>query len=49
MKILILNGSPHTHGNTTAMVEAFVEGAEKNSHDITVVNVCSKHIGGCLG
>lgn len=49
MKILILNGSPHTHGNTTAMVEAFVGGAEKNSHDITVVNVCSKHIAGCFG
>ena len=48
MKILVLNGSPHSHGNTTAMVNAFVEGAEKNNHDITVVNVCSKHIAGCF-
>lgn len=48
MKILVLNGSPRPNGNTAAMVNAFVEGAEKNGHDITVVAVCSKKIAGCL-
>jgi len=48
MNILILNGSPRPHGNTAAMVEAFVEGAKENGHNITVVPVCQKEIAGCL-
>ena len=48
MKILVLNGSPRVSGNTAAMVEAFVEGARKNGHAITVVPVCQKKIAGCL-
>lgn len=48
MKILVLNGSPRPNGNTTTMVKAFVEGAKKNNHDITVVDVCSKKISGLL-
>ena len=39
MNILVLNGSPHTDGNTAAMVKAFVEGASENGHTITVVDV----------
>ena len=48
MQILVLNGSPHPHGNTAAMVEAFRKGAEENSHAVIVVNVCQKKIAGCL-
>ena len=48
MNILVLNGSPRPHGNTAAMVEAFVEGAAENGHKITVVPVCQKNIAGCL-
>lgn len=48
MKILVLNGSPRTHGNTAAMVDAFVEGAKEQKHDITVIPVCQKKIAGCL-
>ena len=48
MNILVLNGSPRPNGNTAAMVEAFVEGARENGHDITVVPVCQKKIAGCL-
>ena len=44
MKILVLNGSPRPKGNTAAMVEAFVEGAKENHHDVTVFEVCSKKI-----
>lgn len=48
MNILVLNGSPHPNGNTAAMVEAFVEGAKENGHNITVVPVFQKSIAGCL-
>lgn len=48
MKILVLNGSPRLKGNTAALVDAFVEGAKENGHDITVVPVCQKKIAGCL-
>ena len=46
MNILVLNGSPRPDGNTTAMIQAFKEGAK--NHNITVVNVCQKKIAGCL-
>ncbi len=46
MNILVLNGSPHTDGNTAAMVKAFVEGASEKGHMITVENVCRKKIAG---
>lgn len=42
-----INGRPHLNGNTVAMVEVFVKGAEQNGHDVTVVPVCSKHISWC--
>lgn len=48
MNILVLNGSPRANGNTAAMVNAFVEGAKENGHQITVVPVCQKKIAGCL-
>ena len=48
MNILVLNGSPRMNGNTVAMVEAFIEGASENGHQITVVPVCQKRIAGCL-
>lgn len=48
MKILVLNGSPRTNGNTAAMVNAFAKGAKENGHTITVVPVCKKKIAGCL-
>ena len=48
MKILVLNGSPRPNGNTAAMVGAFAEGARESGHEVTVVPVCQKKIGGCL-
>ena len=48
MKILILNGSPRTNGNTAAMIAAFRQGAETKGHRVTVINVCEKQIAGCL-
>ena len=48
MKILVLNGSPHVNGNTTAMVNAFKEGAESKGHTVDVIQVGTKQIRGCL-
>lgn len=42
MKILILNGSPHPDGNTSAMVHAYAEGAAEAGHSIHIVDVCKK-------
>lgn len=48
MNIIVLNGSPRKHGNTSRMIEAFREGAESAGHRVSVVDVCRKSIAGCL-
>ncbi len=48
MKILILNGSPSTDGNTVALVNAFKEGTESKGHEVTVLNVAHKNVHGCM-
>lgn len=48
MRILVLNGSPRSGGNTKKMVAAFAEGAATAGHHVDVVDVCKKKIGGCL-
>lgn len=48
MNILVLNGSPRPNGNTSTMVNAFVEGATESGHNISVVPVCQKKIAGCM-
>lgn len=48
MNILILNGSPRPHGNTTAMIEALIAGIDGTKHQVKVINVARKNIGGCL-
>lgn len=47
MNILILNGSPHTNGNTMALINAFMEGAESQNHKVTMIPVALKNISGC--
>jgi multimeric flavodoxin WrbA len=49
MNILVLNGSPRPSGSTSAMVNAFSEGAMENGHNVTVLPVCQKKITGCMG
>ena len=48
MKITILNGSPRKE-NTTAMVDAFCEGAQSAGHEVEVLHVGRMNIGGCKG
>ena len=47
MKIAILNGSPRV-GNTSAMVNAFSEGAKEAGHEVEVLHVGKMKINGCL-
>ncbi len=48
MNILILNGSPRPKGVTSAMIEAFLDGAKENGHQINVIQVGRKKIAGCM-
>ena len=48
MKIAILNGSPRV-GNTSAMVNAFSEGAKEAGHEVEILHVGKMKINGCLG
>lgn len=48
MKIAIFNGSPRKE-NTSAMVQAFIEGARAAGHDAEEYQVGKMKISGCLG
>jgi putative NADPH-quinone reductase len=50
-KILALNGSPRTHGNSTYMLQHFMEGARQNTtrlNEIRSVELNLKNCQGCL-
>ena len=47
MKIAILNGSPRK-ANTSAMVDAFVQGAQEAGHEVEVLQVGKMKIAGCM-
>lgn len=49
MKIAILNGSPRNNSNTTALTEAFAQGAGENGHDVEMLNIGKMDISGCKG
>lgn len=49
MNIVVLNGSPHSDGNTKIMIESFVKGAEESGNIVTVVEAGQKKISGCRG
>lgn len=48
MRILVLNGSSRPEGNMKKMIAAFEEGAKLGGHQVDVVDVCQKKIGGCM-
>lgn len=48
MKILILQASPRTNGNTAWMAEECKKAAEIAGHNVILVNVARKKIAGCL-
>ena len=48
-KIVILNGSPRKAGNTSALVKAFIEGAESAGNTVTEFFLDKMEIHGCKG
>lgn len=48
-KIVILNGSPRKKGNTAALCDEFVKGAEASGHSVTRFDLGEMDIHGCLG
>ncbi len=48
-KIVILNGSPREHGNTSALIRAFTKGAEEAGHTVTHFFLRGMDIRPCLG
>lgn len=48
MKIAILNGSPRAK-NTTAMVNAFADGAKEVGHEVNILHVGKMQIKDCMG
>lgn len=48
-KIVILNGSPRTNGNTKALIESFTKGAEASGNEVIRFDLQKMNIHGCLG
>ncbi|HIW79286.1 MAG TPA: flavodoxin family protein [Candidatus Bilophila faecipullorum] len=48
-KILVLNGSPRPHGNTAALIDAFIAGAQEAGHSVTRFDLQKMNIHPCLG
>ncbi len=48
MNILVLNGSPRKKGDTAKLIDAFSKGVEKSSHVLSVLNIGTMNIKGCL-
>ena len=48
-KILILNGSPRSKGNTAMLCDAFSAGARSAGHQVTLFDLHRLDIHGCLG
>ena len=47
--IVVLNGSPRKNGNTSALVQAFTEGAQSAGHTVTDFFLDKMDIHGCKG
>lgn len=48
-KIIVLNGSPRKNGNTEAMVDAYIRGAEKAGHKVDKFNLGQMDVHPCIG
>ena len=46
-KVVVITGSPRKGGNSFAMVDAFVDAAEKLGHEVTRFDAAFMKIGGC--
>ena len=48
-KIIILNGSPRKNGNTAALIDRFIAGAESAGHGVTRFDLTAMNIRPCIG
>ena len=48
-KIVILNGSPRTNGNTKALIEHFMKDAKSAGNEVACFDLQKMNIHGCLG
>ena len=48
MKVLLINGSPHTSGNTYLALKEAAQDLEKNSIEAEIVGVGTKPVRGCI-
>ena len=48
-KIVVLNGSPRKHGNTAALIDQFIAGAQSAGHSVTRFNIAEMNISPCIG
>lgn len=46
-KIMVLTGSPRAKGNSEALANAFIKGAEQAGHEIVKYDIRNKNIKGC--
>ncbi|MCC0632198.1 NAD(P)H-dependent oxidoreductase [Clostridioides sp. ZZV15-6388] len=47
-KIIVLNGSPRTNGNTSVLIDSFVSGAEESENTVKRFNLQQMNIHPCL-
>lgn len=48
-KIMIFNGSPRVNGNTEALIDAFIQGAEEAGNTVAKFNLREMNIHPCIG
>ena len=49
MKVAVLCGSPHAHGTTAALAQAFCQGAEAAGHQVARFDTAKMNVKPCLG
>jgi len=48
-KIVVLSGSPRRGGNTEMLVQAFIDGIDKQKNSVDVISVADVKVNGCTG
>lgn len=49
MKIVVLEGSPNTHGSSNMLADSFIQGAEEAGHTVKVIDTAHGDIHPCIG